>query len=271
MLRACLLTLILVLPSSCAASDWYTDPLKGHEGWYGYQVYGENGTKTQKEVREKPLLGQYWPSRKETMGMNATALGVLIRKATDLAVQDPDQENVKRWVEYMDIARLKSLRFANVVTWVRQNNPQYNTLVQAPLTYTGRLVAYRARSRHMKEYIRRHSRDFAILLFVSDQVPLSRPAQKILSEFCNERGWILKIYDIRRNQAIAKSIGVNAVPQAWVVSRKGFKPFPVMTGAVSKDQVELALYRGLKIVTGEARPEDYAAPLPVTSISQGGF
>ena len=259
--------------SSGYCADFYSDPQSGKEGWYGYQLYEqeEDNEETEEAVQEKKPETYVWPPLEEVKKLNAKALGELIDRATDVAVGNPTEANVLRWVQYMDIAREKSKNFANVAAWVKQNHPEFNTITQSPYNYSGRLTAAKARLAAMKQYIQNKAEEIAILLFVAKAAPLSIPAQKILQEFCREKGILLKIYDVETDygQILAHSLGVNAVPQAWVVSKKGYKSFPIMTGTTSKAQIEYALYRGLKIVSGETEPQKYADPLPITIVSKG--
>jgi len=263
-----LFSLHLLIPGLCLASDWYTDPQKGQEGWYGYEVYKDKETEPENndtvEIQAEKQVE--WPTMKEAMGLNATVLGHLIKKAADVAIGKPTEANVMRWVEYMDVARTKSLHFANVAAWVRQNNPQFNTAIQSPYNYSGRLAAAKARLAGRKKYIGKKADEIAVLLFVSQSIPLSDPARKILEEYCKNRGLVLRIYDmdIEDSRLLAESLGVNAIPQAWVISKKGYTPFPIMTGTTSESQIELALYRGLRVVSGDTPPKEYADPLPVT-------
>jgi len=257
--------------SSGYCADFYSDPQSGKEGWYGYQLYEqEDNEEAEVQEAQKPEI-YVWPALEEVKKLGAKALGELIDRATDVAVGNPTEANVLRWVQYMDIAREKSKNFANVAAWVKQNHPEFNTVIQSPYNYSGRQVAAKARLAAMKEYIKNRARKIAILLFVADTAPLSTPAKKILKDFCQKRGIPLKIYDVGTDygQILAQSIGVNAVPQAWVISKEGYRPFPVMTGSASKNQIEAALYRGLRIVSGKTDPQKYADPLPITMLSKG--
>ena len=266
---AFLAILILFTITGRCFGDWYTDPSSGSKGWYAYQTYEDNETlEDQEEETEEALPApQKWPTLEEAMLLGANKLGELIDRATDVAIGNPTEENVARWVGYMDVARRKSYAFANVAAWVKQKNPRFNTVTQSPYNFSGRVATAKARLAAVKSYIKDKTDEIAVLLFLAKGVPLSAPAKKIMKDFCKARGIEFRAYDLSFENArtLADSIGVSAIPQAWVISRIGNPPFPILTGTTSKDQIEMNLYRGLRIVYGDAVPENYAEPLPVTA------
>lgn len=115
----------------------------------------------------------------------------------------------------------------------------------------------------MKSLLEGSKDDFAILLFVSNRAPLSPAAEKICRQFAERHGWTLQVVDVEREPELVTAIGVNAVPQAWVISRKGFRPFVAMTGTVTVSELETSIYRGIRIMTGEVEPVEYATQRPV--------
>ena len=259
---------VLFLPAVSRGVDFYEDPHSGQEGWYGYQEYDANETeKSDNETR--PIV---WPTVSEAMKMRPSELKKVLERAADVAIGNPTEANVLRWVRYIEIASRKSLEFANVVAWVRQRHPELNAMVQDPFTHSARSMAAKIRWFDEKNLLDGSRNDFAILLFVSRHVPLSVVAEKIVKQFARAHRWKYQVIDADSVPELASAVGVTAIPQAWVISREGYDSFIAMTGAVTVSELETSIYRGIKLVTGKTTPRNYAGKVPVveTSMEQSG-
>ena len=255
-----ILVCVLLLPALSLGADFYEDPHKGQEGWYGYQEYEENET-AMGNNETTPALE--WPSASEAMRMKPSELKKVLEKAADVAIGNPTEKNVLRWVRYIEIASRKSLEFANVVAWVREQHPELDAMVQDPFTHSAQGTAAKIRWFHKKNLLDSSRDKFAILLFVSRDIPLSSVAEKIVRQFARAHHWEYKVVDVNDVPQLAYAVGVNAIPQAWVISREGYDSFVAMTGAVTVSELETSIYRGIRLVTGEITPRNYAGKVPV--------
>ena len=258
---------ILVLPGISAGGnvssrDWYDNPGQGHIGWYGYQKYAEKEKKKTKNSQERQKKKEKkWPTYQEAMRMKPSQLKKILHQATDIAVGNPTEKNVTRWAQYIDVMRVKALRFTNVVDWLRQKNPDLAG-DNLPVVTPGRYAMLTAQSRQENALLRRSASGNAMILFVSQRSPLSAPAENICRMFARDTGWRLEVVSVDRNPTLARAMGVKKIPQAWVISRRNYPPFPAMTGVVSESQLEDSVFRGLRIAEKLTKPTDYASPAP---------
>lgn len=261
------LTVIVFLINLCASATagWYDDPRQGRVGWYGYQKY-ENKKEQEKEAkkeesRQERIETTKWPTYEEALKMKPSELKKWLQRAAEEAVANPTEKNVLRWATYMKATREKSLAFAGAVAWVLQNHPELTYNQYFPIVFPAKRALLVEKTKEIEGRLRQESEDFALILFVSKDAPYTKGAMSICKYFAQKYGWRVEIVDADENPLLARAMGVTYIPQAWVISRKGYKPFLAMTGIVSLKDLERAIYKGIKIVKGEMSPEEYGKPI----------
>ncbi len=255
----------LVMPvMSCLAAEgpfnqegWYEDHPAEH-GFYWYaQEDEQDDISLQKEeyISQGITTSEPWPQPEEAWNLTPKELGSWLDQATQEAVKTPSEENVLRWVQYMDIARKKAMQFSSTWAWVIQKNPQYAN-ASFPMTVPGRRAYNRARFNEIQKVLGENSHRFALLLFV-DNGPFTMQAKRLAGLFMKDTGWQVKIVDVTRTPEIAAALGVKFAPQMWLIGKDSPKPVPVAVGLVSMRQLEMRVYRAVRIITGESQPQEY--------------
>jgi conjugal transfer pilus assembly protein TraF len=197
----------------------------------------------------------HWPKPEEAWNLAPKELGNWLDLATQEAVRTPSEENVLRWVQYMDIARRKAMQFSSTWAWVMQKNPQYAN-ASFPMTVPGRRAYNRARFHEVRKVLHENSKRFALLLFI-DNGPFTSEAKRLAGMFMQDARWPVKIVDITKTPEIAALLGVRFTPQMWIIEKDNPKPVPVAAGLVSMKQLEMRVYRAVRIITGESEPQEY--------------
>ena len=239
-------------------SGWYED----HTAEHGFYWYAQEKRDEESDHEKQPAqipspnnIPLSWPSPEDAWNLTPRELGKWLDQATQEAVKLPSEENVLRWVQYMDIARKKAMQFSSTWAWVMQKNPQYANAT-FPMTAPGRRAYNRARFNEVKQVLQENRGRFALLLFI-DNGPFTREAKQLSALFMKQTGWLVKIVDITRTPQVAAALGVRSAPQIWLVGKEYLKPVPVAAGLVSMRQLEMRVYRAVKIITGESSPQEY--------------
>jgi conjugal transfer pilus assembly protein TraF len=236
---------------------WYEDRT-AERGFYWYaQEEEQDDISLQKEeyIWQGITTSESWPQPEEAWNLAPKELGNWLDLATQEAVRTPSEENVLRWVQYMDIARRKAMQFSSTWAWVMQKNPQYAN-ASFPMTVPGRRAYNRARFHEVRKVLHENSKRFALLLFI-DNGPFTSEAKRLAGMFMHDARWPVKIIDITKTPEIAALLGVRFAPQMWIIGKDNPKPVPVAAGLVSMKQLEMRVYRAVRIITGESEPQEY--------------
>ena len=260
------LALLVLQIGECRASSGNEKPYAIRHGWYedstaehGFYWYVQEDEQDDISKQEKGFqnteMSEVWPLPEEAWKLTPKELGKWLDRATQEAVRMPSEQNVLRWVQYMDIARKKAMQFSSTWAWVIQKNPQYAN-ASFPMTVPGRRAYNRARFNEIQKVLGENSHRFALLLFI-DNGPFTMQAKRLAGLFMKDTGWQVKIVDVTRTPEIAAALGVKFAPQMWLIGKDNPKPVPVAAGLVSMRQLEMRVYRAVRIITGKSLPQEY--------------
>lgn len=241
------------------ASSWYDDneTVAGKKGWYGYEKYPEKPKKKEKKEAQEKKETIAWPSASELRKMPPADIKKWFQKASDKALQQPSEQNVLRWSQYRQIILEKSVEFASAVQVVGLKHPETLTpAANIEFAGPGKKAIKKAMFQEYNNYLKREKDNFALLLFVSDRAPLSKPALKIAKTFARETGWELRVLDAESNKILAKSMNVQVLPTAILLARRGGY-MPVMVGWSSVSELKKRVYKMTKILKGDESITDF--------------
>ncbi|MFY9270812.1 MAG: conjugal transfer protein TraF [Candidatus Manganitrophaceae bacterium] len=232
-------------------------------GWYWYEPEPspeekkeEQSAGKKKEERVLPSLKDYPIER--LWKMHPDDFQPLLMAFQKKAVQDPTVENVHEYYVVQDVARRKALAFTNVSTFVIQRYPELSVQKDSPIAVPGINARVRQQQGEIEATIRQGQQDYALLYFFSPYCEYCKEQNNILKFFLEKYGWEIRTIDITRDDRASSRFGVRAVPALSLISRKSQEHIPVSVGLSSFSEIEDRLYRGMRLLSGTIRPEEYS-------------
>lgn len=148
--------------------DYYYDIKKG---WWWYEKEPEKPKKgkkeEQKETKQRKLpslkdytYGQFWD-------MHPDDFQTLLLEFQKKAVMTLSEQDVREYYIIQDIARRKSLGFANVASYVTQKYPELSVAKDYPVVTPGRNALVRQQRGEIENTVISAQDDFALLYFHS--------------------------------------------------------------------------------------------------------
>ena len=228
-------------------------------GWYWY----EKEKPKEPEKKEEPMPPHRLPSLKDyapdvLWNMHPDDFQALLLDFQKKAVMAPTEANVREYYFVQDIARRKSLAFANVTAAVMQKYPELSVAKDYPTATPGRSALTRQERDEITRKIQEAKGNYALLFFYSPTCPYCVEQQAILRFFEERYAWEVKKIDITEETALASMFNVTTVPTILLVYRYSQEPIVISAGVVSLDDMEDRLYRGIRLLSGEITPEEYS-------------
>jgi len=271
--------LAVVFGADLRAASWVDAPDRGRVGWYGYQKEKEpEGEKSEKEKvvetaerTEEEGRRSRWPTPDELYRMKPSEIKKFIDEASEVAIADPTEENVRRWIEYLHVAEVKASEFAGAWAWVMQQSPDiYRSAALYPVVPAGNSAMWKKVWSDVENTLRTKHGDYAILLFVGLGGPYDEAMIRIMKTFSSRHPeWRVERVDLRENPQIGSKLGINYTPQVWLLSRQKQKPFPLAAGPVAVSRLEKKIYHTIQVLEGKKPPRaapyyDFNRPGPVS-------
>jgi conjugal transfer pilus assembly protein TraF len=227
-------------------------------GWYWYEKEKPKAPEQKEEPppHRLPSLKDYAPDA--LWNMHPDDFQTLLMDFQKKAVMAPTEANVKEYYFIQDIARRKSLTFANVTATVMQKYPELSVAKDYPVTTPGRNALTRQEHDEITRKIKDVRGSYALLFFHSPTCPYCVEQEAILRFFEDRYGWEVKKVDITEETALASMFNVTTVPTILLVYRYGQEPIVISAGVVSLDDMEQRLYRGIRLLAGEITPDEYS-------------
>ncbi|MEW6418631.1 MAG: conjugal transfer protein TraF [Nitrospirota bacterium] len=229
-------------------------------GWWWYEKGPEKEKKGERESEkpEKRLL----PSLKDytyeqLWNMHPDDFQPLLMDFQKKAVMSPTEENVRDYYVIQDIARRKSLAFANVASYVVQKYLELYVGKDYPVATPGRNALVR-QSEEAESFIRNGENDFALLYFYSPTCPYCTEQEEILRYFMKKYHWQVKRVDINDNPQLGQRFGITITPSLLLIYKGSQDYIHVSSGVASMAEIEEKIYRGMRLLKGEITPEEYS-------------
>jgi conjugal transfer pilus assembly protein TraF len=252
-------------PALEEGKPYYSDIKRG---WWWYEKAPEKEKKAEvptlrgerkSEKPEKRILpslkdytyGQLW-------NMHPDDFQPLLMDFQKKAVMSPTEENVRDYYVIQDIARRKSLAFANVASYVVQKYPGLYVGKDYPVATPGRNALVRQQLEEIEGVIRSGENDFALLYFYSPTCPYCTEQQEILRYFVKKYNWQVKRIDINENPQLEQRFGITITPSLLLIYKGSQDYIPVSSGVASMAEIEEKIYRGMRLLKGEITPEEYS-------------
>jgi len=174
------------------------------------------------------------------------------------AVRVPSEDNVREYYVVQDIARRKSLAFANASAAVMQKYPDLSVAADYPITAPGRNATVSQRTDEIESRIRSAREEFALLYFSYSGCPYCAEQASILGRLVEKYGWEIREIDTQREPGISTVFGIETTPTLLLVYRRSPDHITVSAGVASLAEIEEKLYRGIRLLKNEITPEEYS-------------
>jgi conjugal transfer pilus assembly protein TraF len=247
--------------SSMAFCGDYTP---GTKGWWWYEPVVEKKEEKQQKKKEKEAADNQKDIKlsdftyKQLWEMHPDRFSRIFTSLQKKAVMTLREDDVRDFYIVMDIARKKSLSFANVANYVVHKYPQLNVAKDYPTSYQGRIAYNQSRQEEIKHTIFNASEDFALLYFYSPECHYCKAQSEIINIFINRYGWTVKSIDILRKAEIARQFKTSYVPALILIYRKSSDYIPVSLGVITLAELESKLYRTIRVLKGDIAPQDFS-------------
>lgn len=262
----CQVVLLFTTGTPCAGEPPFTDENDkayygdAKRGWWWYEKIPlekkDRDEKVEDGKKRSPRLSDY--TMEELWNMYPDDFQAVLMAFQKKAVQVPSENNVREYYVVQDIARRKSLAFANVSAAVMQKYPDLSVAADYPITAPGRNAEVSQRTDEIESRIRSAREEFALIYFSSAGCPYCAEEGSILSLFVEKYGWEIREIDIEREAAVSSVFGIETTPTLLLIYRGRADHITVSAGVASLAEIEEKLYRGIRLLKNEITPEEYS-------------
>jgi len=182
----------------------------------------------------------------------------LLLKLQKKAVQNPTEETMSDYTRMLDMARRKSVVFANASMLYVQQHPQYDVAAAEPVTAPGRVATIKQTAQDVEDKINAAAGNYGIIYFYAPNCSYCEAQTPILKYFTEKYNWEIKPYDTVTDSKVAAAFNVTVTPTILLIGRKNAEYLIVSSGVISLPDMEERIYRGIRLLEGETSVENYS-------------
>jgi conjugal transfer pilus assembly protein TraF len=264
--KNCIIIILFILSFSSIsiAEDKQEFYQENKTGWWWYHD-DKLQTNDEKEIRDKlfikpePKLPNIKDVLDETLwNLHPDQFQDLLLGLQKKAVQNPTQENLSDYMRMLDMARRKSVIFANANMLYVQQHPQYDVAAADPITTPGRVATTKQTAQEIEDKIKWAAGNYGLIYFYSPQCQYCEAQTPILKYFTEKYQWEIMPYDTQKDSQVAATFNVTVTPTILIVGRKNGEYLIVSSGVISLPDMEERIYRGVRLLEGETSVENYS-------------
>ena len=174
------------------------------------------------------------------------------------AVQNPTESTMADYTRMLDMARRKSVIFANASVLYVQQHPEYDVAAADPITTPGRVATTKQTAQDLEDKINWAAGNYGIIYFYSPECQYCEAQTPILKYFVDKYKWEIQPYDTKTDSKVAEAFNVTVTPTILIVGRKNGEYLIVSSGVISLPDMEERIYRGIRLLEGETSVENYS-------------
>ena len=174
------------------------------------------------------------------------------------AVQNPTESTMADYTRMLDMARRKSVIFANASVLYVQQHPEYDVAAADPITTPGRVATTKQTAQDIEDKINWAAGNYGIIYFYSPECQYCEAQTPILKYFVDKYKWEIQPYDTKTDSKVAEVFNVTVTPTILIVGRKNGEYLIVSSGVISLPDMEERIYRGIRLLEGETSVENYS-------------
>jgi len=174
------------------------------------------------------------------------------------AVQNPTESTMADYTRMLDMARRKSVVFANASMLYVQQHPEYDVAAADPITTPGRVATTKQTAQDIEDKINWAAGNYGIIYFYSPECQYCEAQTPILKYFVDKYKWEIQPYDTKTDSKVAEAFNVTVTPTILIVGRINGEYLIVSSGVISLPDMEERIYRGIRLLEGETSVENYS-------------
>lgn len=239
--------------------NFYKDKKTGW--WWYHDPKSETKNKEEEKFNLKPV--KIMPSivniPDETLwNLHPDQFQELLLELQKKAVQNPTENTMADYTRMLDIARRKSVVFANASVLYVQQHPEYDVAAADPITTPGRVATTKQTAQDIEDKINWAAGNYGIIYFYSPECQYCEAQTPILKYFVDKYKWEIQPYDTKTDSKVAEAFNVTVTPTILIVGRKNGEYLIVSSGVISLPDMEERIYRGIRLLEGETSVENYS-------------
>ena len=173
------------------------------------------------------------------------------------AVQNPSESSIGDYTRMLDMARRKSVVFANANALYVQQHPEYDVAAADPTATPGRVAMANQTKEDIENKITWATGNYGLIYFYSPGCQYCEAQTPILKFFSDKYNWEIQPYDMQKDSKVAETFNVTVTPTILIVGRKSGEYLIVSSGVASLPDLEERIYRGVRLLEGETTVENY--------------
>lgn len=226
----------------------------------GFYFYKENKILKIKKERDKSVREGRKPAKKtleELWNMFPDDFHRYERKALKYAVYTANPEDVELYLKVLEVAKMKSEQFANVVSFVGYQKPELymKENYTFPTNATGIRAHFRKRNADIRSVIEKNKHEYGLIILTQASCEACKEQKDVLDYFYNRYQWLIQDYDISKKPYLTEKFKVSSTPTIILISKKSKKTQIVSAGIITLEQLENNIYKGIKILSGARTPQ----------------
>lgn len=247
MIRFCQLGAILLFPWITTVASAQIDGLERHyfgdreRGWFWY------------EDPPPPLKEQKHPGKKQALTnvdpqARLKAFQKKLEDARAMAVMEPTEDNVKRYIEIQTLAMEQSSVFADQWRRVIWANPQLDNTVRNPVSAVGSWVNKDMHRDAQADAVHALGRSEGLFFFYKSSCPYCVAQAPILARFAATYGLRVMAISLdgstlpefpnaRLDNGLSEQLGVSGTPATFMVNPRTRAITPLAFGIVSESEL----------------------------------
>lgn len=231
-------------------------------GWWWYQdPKPEIKNKEEEKFNLKPvkIVPSITGIPDETLwNLHPDQFQELLLELQKKAVQNPTESTMADYTKMLDMARRKSVVFANASVLYVQQHPEYDVAAVDPITTPGRVATTKQTAQDIEDKINWAAGNYGIIYFYSPECQYCEAQTPILKYFVDKYKWEIQPYDTKTDSKVAETFNVTVTPTILIVGRRNGEYLIVSSGVISLPDMEERIYRGIRLLEGETSVENYS-------------
>lgn len=245
---------MIVMSTHIYGENFYSDSKQG------YYWYVDDSTVKDDPIIENtekyPPLKQDGYSYRNLWTLHPDKFHDVYQNRLKMAIQDPNEDNLIRYLEIQEAAKRKSLVFASNLRFIGQKYPKYEEdyLKSNPVVKRIRLKAIKeTKIRTLSEA----SEEFALIVFVSRGCQFCNAQKPVLGEFKKKYTWAVKALDLKTHVQIANQYEIDMTPAIIIVEKKTGASMSISRGFINITDLENRIVNTILYFRGELTPDQY--------------
>lgn len=235
---------------------------EGKTGWWWYHdPQKESNNKEEEKIDLKPVkpVPSIANMPDETLwNLHPDQFQELLLELQKKAVQSPTESTMADYTRMLDMARRKSVVFANASMLYVQQHPEYDVAAADPITTPGRVATIKQTAQDMENKINGAAGNYGLIYFYAPNCSYCEAQTPILKYFAGKYNWEIKPYDTGKDSKVAEAFNVTVTPTILLIGRKNGEYLIVSSGVISLPDMEERIYRGIRLLEGETNVENYS-------------